>query len=157
MKKIEGRESMTIEIIKIQRTHFNRAFALLSVALVFLVGCSSQRPVVYPNAHLQEVGEEQAEKDMVACEQLADEHVSESNAGEQVVGQTALGGAIGAAGGAVIGAITGDPGFGAAIGAAAGAAQGLIRGLLGAASSDPNPAYQNFVNRCLKDAGYETT
>ena len=143
--------------MKIQRTHFNWSFALLSVALMFLVGCSSQRPVVYPNAHLQEVGEEQAERDMVACEELADEYVSESNAGEKVAGQTVMGGAIGAAGGAVIGAITGDPGLGAAIGAAAGAAQGLIRGLLGAASSDSSSAHEHFVDRCLREAGYETT
>ncbi|MDH3505275.1 MAG: glycine zipper family protein [Nitrospirota bacterium] len=143
--------------MKSQRICSTLSYAFLSVALTLLMGCSSQRPVVYPNAHLQEVGDEQAEKDMVACEQLAEEHVSESNAGAKVVGQTAIGGAIGAAGGAVIGAITGDPGIGAAIGAAAGAAQGLIRGLLGAASSDPNPAYQKFVNRCLKEAGYETT
>ncbi|HBP89244.1 MAG TPA: hypothetical protein DD706_16270 [Nitrospiraceae bacterium] len=143
--------------MKSQRTYITWSFALLSVALTMLVGCSSQRPGVYPNAHLQEVGEEQAEKDMVACEQLAEDHVSQSNAGEEVVGKTAVGGAFGAASGAVVGAITGSPGIGAAIGAAVGATQGLLRGLWGAASSEPDPAYQNFVNRCLKEAGYEPT
>lgn len=143
--------------MKNQQPSFTLPLVLLSVGLTLLMGCSSKRPAIYPNAHLQEVGEEQAEKDMVACEQLAEEHVSESNAGEKVVGQTAIGGAIGAAGGAVIGAITGDPGIGAAIGAAVGATQGLLRGLWGAASSEPNPTYTNFVNRCLKEAGYETT
>ena len=119
--------------------------------------CSSQRPAIYPNAHLQEVGEEQAEKDMVACEKLADNNVSESHEGGKVAGQTAVGGAFGAASGAVVGAITGNVGIGAAIGAAVGATQGLLRGLWGAASSEPNPTYKNYVNQCLKEAGYEPT
>lgn len=143
--------------MKSQRTSFTWSFALLAVVIMFLVGCSSQRPGVYPNAHLQEVGEEQAEKDIVACEELAGDHVSQSRAGEEVVGNTAVGGAFGAASGAVVGAITGNPAMGAAIGAAVGATQGLLRGLWGAANSEPNPAYQNFVNRCLQEAGYEPT
>lgn len=112
-----------------QRTSFIWSFALLSVVMMFLVGCSSQRPGVHPNAHLQEVGEEQAEKDIVVCEKLADDHVSQSNAGEEIVGKTAVGSAFGAASGAVVGAITGNSAIGAAIGAAVGATQGLLRGL----------------------------
>ena len=139
------------------RTYFTWSFALLIVGMAFLAGCFSGRTKVSPNVHFQEVGEEQAEKDIVACEKLADDQVPQSNAGEHVAGQTAIGAAIGAAGGAVIGLLTGDAGIGAAFGAAAGAAQGLVRGLLGAASFEPNPAYQNFVNRCLKEAGYEPT
>jgi outer membrane lipoprotein SlyB len=140
-----------------QRTYSIWSFAPLIVVMTFLVGCSNQRPGIYPNAHLQEVGEEQAEKDIVACEKLADDHVSQSSAGKEVVGKTAVGGAFGAASGAVVGAITGNPAIGAAIGAAVGATQGLLRGLWGAANSEPNPVYQNFVNRCLEEAGYEPT
>ena len=141
-----------------QRPYFTWSFALpINSRHDVLAGCSSSGTRVSPNVHFQEVGEEQAEKDIVACEKLADDQVPPSNAGEHVAGQTATGAAIGAAGGAVIGLLTGDAGIGAAFGAAAGGAQGLIRGLLGAASSEPNPAYQNFVNRCLKEAGYEPT
>lgn len=93
----------------------------------------------------------------MACEKLADDHVSQSNAGEEVVGKTAVGGAFGAASGAVVGAITGSPGLGAAIGAAVGATQGLFRGIWGVANSEASPTYTNFVNRCLKEAGYEIT
>jgi uncharacterized protein YcfJ len=143
--------------MKNQRICSTLSYAFLSIALTLLVGCSSQRPVVYPNAHLQEVGEEQAEKDMVACEKLADSNVSESHAGGKVAGQTVMGSAFGAASGAVVGAITGNLGIGAAIGAAVVATQGLLRGLWGAANSEPSPTYTNFVNRCLKEAGYETT
>ena len=104
---------------------------------------------------LSKWGQERVDQDIAACEEMADEYISKSNAGEKVVGQTAAGGAIGAASGAVGGAITGSPGLGAAIGAAVGATQGLLVGLFRAGSSDPNPAYQNFVNRCLKERGYE--
>ena len=145
------------KIMKNRQNHFMVALAFLIIFLTFLTGCSSSRTKVSPNVHFQEVGEEQAEKDIVACEKLADDQVPHSNAGEHVAGQTATGAAIGAAGGAVIGLLTGDAGIGAAFGAAAGAAQGFVRGLFGAASSEPNPAYQNFVNRCLKEAGYEPT
>lgn len=85
--------------MKNQQPSFTLSFVLLSVGLTLLMGCSSQRPAIYPNAHLQEVGEEQAEKDMVACEKLADSNVSESHAGGKVAGQTVMGSAFGAASG----------------------------------------------------------
>ena len=127
----------------------------LIIACISLVGCAGPKPVLYPNNHFEQVGQERVDQDIAACEEMADEYISKSNAGEKVVGQTAVGGAIGAASGAVGGAITGSPGLGAAIGAAVGATQGLLVGLFRAGSSDPNPAYQNFVNRCLKERGYE--
>ena len=127
----------------------------LIIVCISLVGCAGPKPVLYPNNHFEQVGQERVDQDIAACEEMADEYISKSNAGEKVVGQTAVGGAIGAASGAVGGAITGSPGLGAAIGAAVGATQGLLVGLFRAGSSDPNPAYQNFVNRCLKERGYE--
>jgi len=127
----------------------------LIVAFVSLVGCAGPKPVLYPNNHFEQVGQERVDQDIAACEEKADKYISKSNAGEKVVGQTAVGGAIGAASGAVGGAITGSPGLGAAIGAAVGATQGFLVGLFRAGSADPNPAYQNFVNRCLKERGYE--
>ena len=127
----------------------------LIIAYIFLVGCAGPKPVLYPNNHFQEVGQERVDQDVAACEELAEEYISKSNAGEKVVGQTAAGGAIGAASGAVGGAIIGSPGLGAAIGAAVGATQGFLVGLFRSGSSDPSPAYQNFVNRCLKERGYE--
>ena len=127
----------------------------LIIVFISLVGCAGPRPVLYPNNHFEQVGQERVDQDVAACKELAEEYISKSNAGEKVVGQTAAGGAIGAAGGAVGGAITGSPGLGAAIGAAVGATQGLLVGLFRAGSSDPSPAYQNFVNRCLKERGYE--
>jgi hypothetical protein len=127
----------------------------LVIGCIHLVSCAGPQPVLYPNAHFQEVGKDLADEDVAACEALAEDYVSKSNAGGKVAGQTAVGGAIGAAGGAVGGAIAGNVGIGAAIGAAVGATQGFLQGLFGASRSEPSPAYQNFVNRCLKERGYE--
>ncbi len=127
----------------------------LTIACLYLVGCAGPKPVLYPNTHLEDVGKDLADQDVAACEELAEGYVSKSNAGEEVAGRTVVGGAIGAAGGAVGGAIAGNVGIGAAIGAAVGATQGFLRGLFGASRSEPSPAYRNFVNRCLKERGYE--
>src|SRR5436309_3006240 len=61
--------------------------------------------------------------------------------------------AVGAAGGAVGGAVVGAAGSGSAIGAASGATMGLLRGLF--SSPKPSQAYMHFVDRCLKERGYE--
>ena len=127
----------------------------LIIAFIFLVGCAGPRPVLYPNNHFEQVGQDYVDQDIAACEEMADEYISKSNAAEKVAGQTVVSGGIGAASGAVGGAITGNVGLGAAIGAAVGATQGLLVGLFRAGSSGPNPAYQNFVDRCLEERGYE--
>lgn len=119
--------------------------------VLLTAGCAST-PVLYPNTHLKAVGDEQAERDIEACRQLAEEHVS-SDRGEEVAGSTAVGAGVGAASGAVGGAVSGSPGTGAAIGAASGATAGFLRGLF--YSGKPSRAYRNFVNRCLEERGYE--
>lgn len=119
-----------------------------------LAGCaSSQKPVLYPNAHLKQVGSEQAERDIEACRKLAGEYVG--NAAAKEIGKdAAIGGAGGAAVGAVGGAVTGQgAGTGAAIGAATGATAGAVHGA--AKQTAPSPVYKQFVNRCLTERGYE--
>ena len=71
----------------------------------------------------------------------------------QVAGSTAVGGAIGSAAGAVGGAVVGRPGRGAMVGAASGATVGFLRGLF--RRSPPSNAYKQFVQRCLKERGYD--
>ncbi|HNT67696.1 MAG TPA: hypothetical protein PKK79_00920 [Syntrophorhabdaceae bacterium] len=121
-------------------------------AALFLAGCASQGPVLYPNAYLKRVGEEQARRDIADCERLADEYAG-SGEGAQVAKSTAAGGAGGAVVGTAVGAVTGDIGRGAGVGAVAGAASGLVRGV--SKASQPDPVYKNFVNKCLRDKGYE--
>jgi len=124
----------------------------VSVLVIFLAGCASQSPVLYPSPYLTRVGREQAEQDIAECRELADQHVKSGSAGT-VAGSTAVGGGAGAAIGAVGGAVAGSPGTGAAVGAATGATAGFLRGLF--TSAEPSPTYKNFVNHCLRERGYE--
>jgi outer membrane lipoprotein SlyB len=121
--------------------------------ILFLTSCSATGPVLYPNTHLQKVGEVQAQKDVAACEVQANQYVK-SDAGIEAAKSTAIGGAGGAVIGGVAGAVTGNLGQGIGVGAAAGAATGLVQGIIHA--SEPSPIFKNFMIRCLQEKGYET-
>lgn len=131
------------------------------LAGLMLSACSGARPVLYPNAQLESVGKDAAERDIEACRQLAESAGAEERSGGKggrVATNTAVGAGVGAASGAVGGAITGSVGRGSMIGAASGAVWGLLTGLFHAAGpSQPNQAYMNFVNRCLREKGYDVT
>ena len=134
---------------------------VLGMLLPVTSACSSAKPILYPNAHWQSVGKEVAEQDIKTCKELAESAGAEEGSGKagRVAGSTAAGAGIGAAAGAVGGAISGGAGIGSAIGAASGAVWGLLSGLFSAGSgpSHPSEAYTNFVNRCLREKGYEVT
>jgi outer membrane lipoprotein SlyB len=125
---------------------------LPALILFSFTGCGYQRPVLYPNAHLKQVGEAQAQTDIAECMRMAEAYVK-SNPEAKVVGSTAAGAGAGAAVGGAMGAVTGNLGRGAAVGAAGGAVAGIIRGA--SRASQPSPTYKNFVNRCLREKGYE--
>jgi outer membrane lipoprotein SlyB len=134
-----------------------RDFASLRVPLAvafsaFLVGCGPQRPVLYPDAHLNTVGAAQAEQDINDCIALAQQAgVGASKAG-QVAGKTATAAAVGGAGGAAAGAVRGNAGRGAALGAAGGAAGGFVSGMI--KSKDLDPVTKRYVEVCLQERGY---
>ena len=125
----------------------------LSLSLFFFLGCAQQRPVLYPNPHLKTVGQERAEADINECVRSATEQGAQDGAGGQVAKDTVEGGAVGGAVGAGVGAVLSSAGRGAAAGAAGGAAGALIRGLFRA--SEPDPVFRGFVDRCLRQRGYE--
>ncbi len=129
------------------------ALPVLILLALALIGCgATQRPVLYPNNHMKTVGNIQSERDIDDCMQMAEAYVKKNQ--ESKVAEGAVkGGAIGAATGAAVGAVTGNFGRGLASGAAGGAAGGATWGLFKAA--EPSPVYKNFVNKCLKDKGYE--
>ena len=128
------------------------AFAML-IVLGMLWGCASKRPVLYPNHQLAMVGQETAEADIDHCMELARTYGAEPQAGGEVAKDTATGAAVGGATGAAIGAVLGGVGKGAAAGAAGGAAGSLTRSVIH--SGDPDPTFQRFVEKCLRDKGYE--
>jgi outer membrane lipoprotein SlyB len=126
---------------------------IATASLLLAAGCAtSQKPVLYPNAHLKNVGDATAQRDIGECMQLAENSgVSKSN--NQVVKSGAQGAAVGGAAAAVGTLIRGGSVVeGAAAGAAVGGTAGAVHG---AFRNDTNPTYRNFVQRCLHDRGYD--
>lgn len=137
-----------------------KPISLLSTGLIIasLSACSSTKPVLYPNAHLQSVGQEVANRDIEACMQLAESAGASKGSGGagRVAERTVIGAGAGAASGAVGGAMTGAVGRGSAVGAASGATWGLLSGIFSSTGrSMPSQTYMNFVYRCLQEKGYE--
>ncbi len=127
----------------------------VGVLLLFLLSSCSPKPILYPNAHLHEVGKEAANRDIEECSEMAKDAGATPSQGKtgQVAGGTVGGGAVGSAAGAVGGAVVGHPGRGAMIGAASGATAGFLRSLF--RRSPPSNAYKQFVQRCLQERGYD--
>ncbi len=123
-----------------------------AVCLASLLACAHQKPRVYSDTTAQTRGPAQVQRDIAACENLAEANGVDYSDGGGIARRTAEGGVVGGAGGAAAGAIFGNAGRGAATGAAYGATTGFFRGLF--ASDRVHPTYRAFVNRCLRDKGY---
>jgi hypothetical protein len=134
---------------------------LLVTLAVTASACGAKRPVVYPNERARQAGDGGVQADIDECLSRAKQYGASSSttqkAAGSVAGETVVGAGTGAAVGAVGGAIYGDAGRGAAAGAATGATAGLLHGVFGAFRSggESDPVYQNFVDRCLREKGYE--
>lgn len=120
---------------------------------VGLLGCASSRPVLYPNPKLNQSGPAVSKLAVEDCQRKADAANVDDGQAAEVAKSTGVGAAVGAATGAAVGAVLGNAGRGAATGAAGGGAHGLIGGLF--RSSGPSPLYRAYVDRCLRDQGYE--
>lgn len=146
---------MVADELKAGRSAENVKGSTLIVVVVLFVAACAQKPILYPNAHYRDVGKETAERDIEECGVMAKDAGATPSQGKtgQVAGSTVGGGAIGTASGAVGGAVIGHPGRGAMVGAASGATAGFLRGLF--RRSPPSNTYKQFVNRCLKDRGYD--
>ncbi|MGH7146524.1 MAG: hypothetical protein ACREIJ_01295 [Nitrospiraceae bacterium] len=53
---------------EVERVVF-RLFALVIIGL-FLSACATPKPILYPNTHLQQVGEEVADRDIDECHEM---------------------------------------------------------------------------------------
>jgi hypothetical protein len=132
-----------------------RSWLWLILPSMTLAACSTPRPVLYPNAQLTRVGDAAAQRDVDDCMQRAEQYVSSGGGhAAQTATETGTGAAAGATIGVVGGAITGSPGEGAAVGAATGATAGLLHSLF-SGSHGPDSTYANFVERCLRERGYD--
>jgi hypothetical protein len=138
-----------------KRTLQIAAIASLSVGIL---SCASQRPVLYSNAQLMRVGSNVAERDIDECIARAQTPATEGGSSRgNVVAGAATSSVVGAAAGGAGGAVVGQAAQGAAAGAAGGAAASLTHALLQGLfrSKPPDPYYRQFVDRCLREKGYE--
>ena len=131
------------------------SFLALLAAAALAAGCaSSARPVLYPNSHLKQVGDAHAQHDIEECRMLAEKAGAEatdaSRAARPAVEGAAVGGAVGGVGQVIRGR---NVGAGVLAGAAIGGTAGGVRGAFRA--SEVSPIHRNFVQRCLRDRGYE--
>jgi hypothetical protein len=139
------------------RGGINRRLAIgcCVIAASLTAGCATgpQQPRFYPNAHYEQVGAGQAQYDIEACQRLA----ADSGVGTRkdgAVGERAAQGAVlGGIGAGVWGLVSGNAGERALAGAAAGAATGAATG--GFESAQTNPTYKRFMERCLRERGYD--
>ena len=126
--------------------------------VVVMTGCAGPEPMFKSTTYLQLHGQQQAQDDAAVCGLKAERAGLQH--GTNRSGNAGAGAALGVIGGAAVGASAGLVGgpAGIAIGAAAG---GAVGGVLGAFAGTykplhPQPEYAAFVERCLKEKGYET-
>ena len=129
-------------------------FFLFSIGALVSACAGTLNPVLYPNNHLKQVGQATADRDIAECRQLASSSGVAQSKDSKVAGQAAGGAAIGGASAGAWGLVRGnDVGERVLAGAAAGAAAGTVRGAM--SSGEMSPVYENFVEKCLRDLGYE--
>jgi len=133
---------------------YRAGLAVLATAMAF--GCAGPKPILYPNAHYQYVGESVAQSDIEGCRVAADAAGANRDPDKvtRAARSAATGGAIGGAAGAAGGAVVGHAARGAGVGAASGAAAALMRSLLFQRPTT-SQAHIAYVNLCLQDLGYE--
>ena len=130
----------------------------LSLIVVVVSGCAGPEPIFKSTTYLQLHGQQQAQDEAAVCAVKAERAGLQH--GTNRSGNAGAGAALGVIGGAAVGASAGLVGgpTGIAIGAAAGGAVGGILGLFAGTYKPLHPQqdYAAFVERCLKEKGYET-
>lgn len=133
--------------------------AVVVMLLIGLVACAGPEPVLKSNQRLLLYGKDTAEREVDLCRYKAEQ--AGLRHGTNRSSNAGAGAVIGLLGGAGVGASSGLVGgpTGVAIGAAAGGVVGGILGFLAGSYKpvDPQPDYSLFVERCLKEKGYEVT
>jgi hypothetical protein len=139
---------------------FGAAASLLLVLSACATGgpsSASARPVLYPNATLNRVGETQGQAEVNACMARAQASgLSPALATNEVGRRAGEGAAVGGVASAIGALITGRGSdvlragvTGAAVGGSAGAVSGAFH------DDKPNGVYRQFVQRCLSEKGFD--
>ncbi len=133
--------------------------SLILLVVIGLTACAGPEPILKSNTRVQLYGKDQAARDAAVCGEKAERAGLQH--GTNRSGNAGAGATLGIVGGAAVGASAGLIGgpTGIAIGAAAGGAVGGLLGFLAGTYKplQPEPDYAAFVERCLKEKGYETT
>jgi outer membrane lipoprotein SlyB len=132
--------------------------ALLSACATGGPNSASARPVLYPNATLNRVGDAQGQAEANACMSRASAAgLNPSQSNNEVGRRAGEGAAVGGVASAVGALITGRGGEGVLRAGAAGAAVGGSAGAVSGAfhNDKPNGTYRSFVQRCLSERGFE--
>jgi len=135
--------------------HINMSMIIIVICSLAFWGCAQQRPVLYPNEHLKQAGAETSQADIDECMRQATEYGAKEDTGGRIVKDSASSAAVGAAAGAAIAAVFGnDIGRAAGAGAAGAGAATATRGMIDSGEADP--LFRSFVEKCLREKGYET-
>ena len=133
--------------------------SLILLVVIGLTACAGPEPILKSNTRVLLYGKDQAARDAAVCGEKAERAGLQH--GTNRSGNAGAGATLGIVGGAAVGASAGLIGgpTGIAIGAAAGGAVGGVLGFLAGTYKplQPQPDYAAFVERCLKEKGYETT
>ena len=137
---------------------------LIVCAALLAAGCAttgsgspSAKPVFYPNAKLNAVGQEQANQDAESCKSQAKAAgltpEEKDNAVAHGAEKGAAVGGVAAAVGALVNGRSAERVIergaqGVAVGGSAGAVAGAFH-------DKPNTTFRHYVQRCLKDKGYD--
>ncbi|MDL2269816.1 cell envelope biogenesis protein OmpA [Desulfosarcina sp. OttesenSCG-928-A07] len=127
---------------------------IIAAGCLLMISCGTKKPVFYPNTHLQQVGQSQSRADMHQCMESARQYGISEGTGKEVATRAAKGAVLAGATGAVASAIMGRSVLRTAGAAAAGGATaGAISGVFDA--DDPDAVFKRYVERCLREKGYE--
>ena len=131
-------------------------FLLITIiSAILLQSCAhQQRPVLYPNKQLTSTSREIVDRDIDNCIRLGKEYVASKTRAGEVAVRTTRNAAIAAATGAAISAIVGGNVGEAAAAGAAGAGTATVASEV-TKPADVDPLFRNFVEKCLRDKGYE--
>lgn len=136
-----------------------RVLGLVLLLVTSLTACAGPEPILASNKRLLLYGREKAADEIETCRGSASR--AGLRAGNSGSGNVATGATLGVIAGAAVGASAGLVGgpTGVAIGAGTGAAIGGALGLLGGAYKpvEPDPQFMAFMERCLREQGYEVT
>ena len=104
-----------------------RHLALIGLSSIIIAACIKERPALYPNELVRAGGAAAAEREIDDCMQRAEDFVDKAKRGE-VIFEENITGSRGLSGGMAL-----ESNF----------------------KQDPTPTYRTYVNRCLRQKGYE--